>query len=150
MNEVSKAFVNCSLGDYDKSFSFLDSLLKKRKHIVFNAKMGAGKTTFIKEYLKNKFTLSEQELVKNGFSSPSFSILNTYEIKNYKILHYDFYRIEDKEYDLEDDFFEIENSDITFVEWHENIDYKSYFTDLIEIDIEKSGDSTRNIKITID
>ncbi len=148
MNEVLESFLDCALGDYNEVYNFLDSYLQKRKHILFDAKMGAGKTLFVKEYLKQRFNLSEQEILKNGFSSPSFSILNIYEIKGFKVLHYDFYRIEDRCYDLEDDFSEIENSDLIFVEWPQNVDYSSYFIDLIDVKIEKCSDNTRNIKIT--
>lgn len=54
---------------------------------AFYGEMGAGKTTFIKQFCK---TLGVTETV----SSPTYSIVNEYDLPNEKkVFHFDFYRI---------------------------------------------------------
>ncbi|HAR74563.1 tRNA (adenosine(37)-N6)-threonylcarbamoyltransferase complex ATPase subunit type 1 TsaE [Empedobacter falsenii] len=56
------------------------------KLITFEGEMGAGKTTFIKEFVKALGTNDE-------VSSPTFSIVNEYDTDNGKVYHFDFYRL---------------------------------------------------------
>ena len=56
------------------------------KLITFEGEMGAGKTTFIKEFVKALGTNDE-------ISSPTFSIVNEYETDKGKVYHFDFYRL---------------------------------------------------------
>lgn len=57
--------------------------------LAFEGEVGAGKTTFIKEYLKTKYGCTEE------ISSPTFSIVNEYTTQNGQtIYHMDLYRIE--------------------------------------------------------
>ena len=58
-----------------------------RSIIVFlEGELGAGKTTFTKGILKG---LDYQELVK----SPTYNLVEIHETKNYKVFHFDLYRI---------------------------------------------------------
>ncbi|MGU9937586.1 tRNA (adenosine(37)-N6)-threonylcarbamoyltransferase complex ATPase subunit type 1 TsaE [Empedobacter brevis] len=56
------------------------------KLITFEGEMGAGKTTFIKEFVKALGTTDE-------ISSPTFSIVNEYDTERGKVYHFDFYRL---------------------------------------------------------
>lgn len=59
----------------------------KHKVLLFYGEMGAGKTTLIKEIVKQLGSL-------DTISSPTFSLVNEYHtIKDEKIYHFDFYRI---------------------------------------------------------
>ncbi|MDM1550760.1 tRNA (adenosine(37)-N6)-threonylcarbamoyltransferase complex ATPase subunit type 1 TsaE [Empedobacter falsenii] len=58
----------------------------QHKLITFEGEMGAGKTTFIKEFVKALGTNDE-------VSSPTFSIVNEYETDKGKVYHFDFYRL---------------------------------------------------------
>lgn len=81
------------------------------KVFTFNGEMGAGKTTFIKEFCK---TLGS----KDNFSSPSYSIVNEYHSSTGKLFHFDFYRVIDAEelFDLGlEDY--IESGNYCFIEW---------------------------------
>ena len=60
------------------------------KLITFEGEMGAGKTTFIKEFVKVLGTNDE-------VSSPTFSIVNEYDTDNGKVYHFDFYRLNHEE-----------------------------------------------------
>lgn len=57
------------------------------KILLFYGDMGVGKTTLIKEIVK-------QLGVDDTSSSPSFSIVNEYQTSGKPIYHFDFYRIE--------------------------------------------------------
>jgi tRNA threonylcarbamoyladenosine biosynthesis protein TsaE len=56
------------------------------KFFIFEGDMGAGKTTFIKDFCE---ALGVGDLV----SSPTFSIVNEYEGKTGLVYHFDFYRL---------------------------------------------------------
>ncbi|MFI0429151.1 tRNA (adenosine(37)-N6)-threonylcarbamoyltransferase complex ATPase subunit type 1 TsaE [Mariniflexile sp. HMF6888] len=74
----------------------LDTVVKqllkklKTKTILLYGDMGVGKTTLIKNIVKE---LGSHDDV----SSPTFSIVNEYELKNDKIFHFDLYRIKNLE-----------------------------------------------------
>lgn len=57
---------------------------------LFNAPMGSGKTTLIKELAKE---LGVAEMA----SSPTFSIVNEYLGTNDKVYHFDLYRLQNEE-----------------------------------------------------
>ncbi|MFD0988682.1 tRNA (adenosine(37)-N6)-threonylcarbamoyltransferase complex ATPase subunit type 1 TsaE [Mariniflexile jejuense] len=58
----------------------------KTKTILFYGNMGVGKTTLIK-------ALVNEIGSKDEISSPTFSIVNEYELEDDKIFHFDLYRI---------------------------------------------------------
>jgi tRNA threonylcarbamoyladenosine biosynthesis protein TsaE len=74
----------------------LDTVVKqllkklKTKTILLYGDMGVGKTTLIKKLVKELGSHDE-------VSSPTFSIVNEYELKNDKIFHFDLYRIKNLE-----------------------------------------------------
>lgn len=91
----------------------IDSL--QHKIVLFNAPMGAGKTTLIKE-------LSEYIGVNDITSSPTFSIVNEYksETTGERVYHFDLYRINDEEeaYDMGMDEY-LDSNSWCFIEWPE-------------------------------
>ena len=85
-----------------------------KKVITFHAQMGAGKTTFIKELVK--------ELgADDNSSSPTFSLVNEYRTRNGEVVyHFDLYRLNSEEegYDMGlDEYFYSE--EWCFIEWPE-------------------------------
>jgi tRNA threonylcarbamoyladenosine biosynthesis protein TsaE len=85
-----------------------------KKVITFHAQMGAGKTTFIKELVK--------ELgVDDNSSSPTFSLVNEYRTRSGEVVyHFDLYRLNSEEegYDMGlDEYFYSE--EWCFIEWPE-------------------------------
>ncbi|HBK82989.1 MAG TPA: tRNA (adenosine(37)-N6)-threonylcarbamoyltransferase complex ATPase subunit type 1 TsaE [Flavobacterium sp.] len=85
-----------------------------KKIILFEASMGAGKTTLIKALVK--------ELgVKQNTNSPTFSIVNEYRTTDLKpIYHFDLYRLKNEieAYDMGlDEYFY--SDDWCFIEWPE-------------------------------
>jgi tRNA threonylcarbamoyladenosine biosynthesis protein TsaE len=87
-----------------------------KKVITFHATMGAGKTTLIKELVK--------ELgVTGNSSSPTFSLVNEYQTNTGEVIyHFDLYRLENEleAYDMGiDEYFYSDNW--CFIEWPEKI-----------------------------
>lgn len=86
------------------------------KVILFHGEMGAGKTTFIKQFCK---TLG----VTEATSSPTFSLVNEYQTTDHQtVYHFDFYRLKDENEALDmgaDDYFYSGNW--CFIEWAENV-----------------------------
>jgi tRNA threonylcarbamoyladenosine biosynthesis protein TsaE len=80
---------------------------------VFQAPMGAGKTTLIT-------AIGKAMGVQQAMSSPTFSIMNEYEVQGKLIYHMDWYRLENAA-DARQAGVEaaLEEADISFVEWPE-------------------------------
>ena len=101
------------LSVYAKDFI---QIVKNPRIIAFDGEMGIGKTTFINALLK--------ELGVSTFDgSPTFSIINEYQIKNsIKAYHIDCYRIKNQNEILELGLDElIEEPHYFFMEWAEKI-----------------------------
>ena len=100
-------------------------ILKKLKlgDIIFlYGEMGVGKTTFVK-YLINGLQ-KESGLNLTEITSPTFNLLNEYQIQKKKINHYDLFRLKSFE-ELKDlDFFNDSASSITLIEWPQIIKEK--------------------------
>ena len=78
---------------------------------TFDAEMGAGKTTLIKQ-------LCSVLGSKDSFSSPTYSIVNEYDSSEGKLYHFDLYRIKNREELLDLGFEEyISSGNYCFIEW---------------------------------
>ena len=113
------------------------------KTLIFNGEMGVGKTTLIKALVK-------QLGCKDVVNSPTFSIVNEYEINNSDTLiyHFDLYRLNDIEeaynFGIEDYLY---SNHWVIIEWPDVIiDLIPVPHDIIDLFIEDN--STRSIKIT--
>lgn len=95
--------------------SELTNLLAKGSTVFLCGEMGVGKTTFVR-YLINqyqkKFDLSLTEV-----PSPTFNILNEYEIDDFTIKHYDLYRLKSLDEVNNLGIFENEKNSIKLIEW---------------------------------
>ena len=90
-------------------------LLKGGEFVFLYGEMGVGKTTFVK-YFINEFQ-KINNLTQTEITSPTFSLLNEYQVKDIRIKHYDLFRINKSE-DVNDlDIFETDNKLITLIEW---------------------------------
>jgi tRNA threonylcarbamoyladenosine biosynthesis protein TsaE len=110
------------------------------KTLLFYGNMGVGKTTLIKEIVKQ---LGYPHLV----SSPTFSLVNEYETKKGPIYHFDFYRIgnekEALDFGVEEYFY---NNHWNLIEWPEKIS-GLLPTNKNEIFLSQNNDGTRTLKI---
>ena len=89
--------------------------IKGGEFIFLYVEIGVGKTTFVK-YFINEFQ-KLNNLPKTEITSPTFSLLNEYQVKDIRIKHYDLFRINKKEDANSLDIFEKDNKLITLIEW---------------------------------
>ena len=89
--------------------------VKGGEFIFLYGEMGVGKTTFVK-YFINEFQ-KLNNLPQTEITSPTFSLLNEYQLKDIRIKHYDLFRINRKEDIKNLDIFEKDNKLITLIEW---------------------------------
>ena len=89
--------------------------LKGGEFVFLYGEMGVGKTTFVKYFINELQTINN--LPQTEITSPTFSLLNEYQLKDLRIKHYDLFRINRKE-DIQNlDIFEKNNKLITLIEW---------------------------------
>ena len=130
-----------SKNDLKKASEFIIKNCKSNNYL-FKGKVGAGKTTLIKELCLNMN-------VKDNVNSPTFSIINEYltNSSNY-IYHMDLFRLESENEVNDLGIIEyLENDDIVIIEWPEiilnNLNIKH---SLIEIDY--VNENKRKLTIT--
>jgi len=133
--------INYQLKDINLAIDFI---LKNTtsKTLLFNGAMGSGKTTIIKS-LVNRLGSTD------NVSSPTFSIVNEYKLKESTVYHFDFYRIENESEALDigiEDY--ISKNNWCFLEWSEKI------PNLIPINVNYINfkvleDNTRTIELNL-
>ena len=89
--------------------------LKGGEFVFLYGEMGVGKTTFVK-YFINEYQ-KKNNLTQSEITSPTFSLLNEYQVRDIRIKHYDLFRINKKEDINNLDIFEKDNKLITLIEW---------------------------------
>ena len=89
--------------------------LKGGEFVFLYGEMGVGKTTFVKYFINEYQKINN--LTQSEITSPTFSLLNEYQLKNIRIKHYDLFRINRKEDINNLDIFEKDNKLITLIEW---------------------------------
>ena len=121
--------------------SYIRKEFQDKKCIVFDAPMGAGKTTFIK-------ALCKVLEVTDEVTSPTFSIVNEYLCKNgEKIYHFDLYRIKDLDEAMSAGTEEyIYGDTYCFIEWPEVI-YPVLGDNVIEVTIRVTEDGKRIVSL---
>jgi len=101
----------------------LSNYLKGGEIIFLYGEMGVGKTTFVK-YLINNFQ-TQKKLQITEVTSPTFNLLNEYELDNLVIKHYDLFRLKDKSEIENLDLFNNDKNTITLIEWPQLINKKN-------------------------
>ena len=138
---------NIDLSSEKETEELASTFLKKIKpgcFIFLYGEIGVGKTTFIR-YLINQFQkLNKLEITE--VTSPTFNLLNEYQINDFKINHYDLFRLKSTEEIKNLDLFEDNKNTITLVEWPQIIKEKP--KNLIELVFEYGKDhKTRSVQI---
>ena len=122
----------------------INNEIKPGDILFLYGEIGVGKTTFVK-YLINNFQFKFGEKLTE-VTSPTFNIMNEYEVSDLKIKHYDLYRLKSTE-DLKNlNLFEKNDKSILLIEWPEIIKKKP--NSLIELSFGYENDyQNRFIKI---
>ena len=121
--------------------------LKGGEFVFLYGEMGVGKTTFVKYFINEYQKINN--LTQSEITSPTFSLLNEYQVKDIRIKHYDLFRINRKEDINNLDIFEKDNKLITLIEWPQLIDDKQdiKFITLTFNYLNQLNDRTVDIKI---
>ena len=113
--------------------------------IFLHGEMGVGKTTFVK-YLINQFQI-KKKLQTTEITSPTFNLLNEYEVNNLVIKHYDLFRLKDESEIKNLDLFDKNENTITLIEWPELIN-KANFKKTIDLIFNYENElNNRSVKI---
>ncbi len=124
--------------------AFVEKYLQETRVVAFYAKMGVGKTTFIKE-------LCGVLGVTDPINSPTFAIVNEYNTQDGKQLyHFDFYRIKDiheaVDFGAEDYFY---SGNTCLIEWPELVE-PMLPEDVLKVSLELLDNDERVLKIIKD
>jgi len=121
--------------------------LKGGEFVFLYGEMGVGKTTFVKYFINEYQKINN--LTQTEITSPTFSLLNEYQVKDIRIKHYDLFRINKKEDINNLDIFEKDNKLITLIEWPQLIADKQdiKFITLTFNYLNQLNDRTVDIKI---
>ena len=111
-----------SLKDLHKFTNKISEIILPGDYLFLFGEIGVGKTTFARQLI-NVFEL-KNNIKKSEVQSPTFNILFEYELKDFIIKHYDLYRIKNEEEIKNLELFEIEEKNITLIEWPELIKNK--------------------------
>ena len=118
----------------------IKDLINNYTIFLFEGDMGSGKTTLIKQLVKD---IGISENVK----SPTFSLVNEYIENDLIIFHFDLYRI-NTENELDSiGFYEyLDSGKLCFIEWPD-IAIQNIYKDYVLIKISITSDSEREIEI---
>ena len=130
--------------DTKKLANIISKKIKIGDIIYLYGEIGVGKTTFVKYLINNlqkKNNLTVTEVI-----SPTFAILNEYQIKQFKINHFDLFRIKSSKEIENLDLFTDRSSSITLIEWPQKIKKKP--KNLIELKFNYQNDyQKRSVEI---
>ena len=96
--------------------------LNKGDVVYFHGEIGVGKTTFIRHlvnHLQTKNYLNPTEV-----TSPTFNLVNEYDLGIFVIQHYDLYRLKSSDETKNIGLLENQKKIITLMEWPEKINNK--------------------------
>ena len=118
--------------------------LHKGDVAYFHGEIGVGKTTFIRHLINNLQKLNKINLTE--VTSPTFNLLNEYQINEIKINHYDLFRLKSSDEIKNLSLFEDQKEAITLIEWPEMIKKKP--ENLIELIFQYEDDhQKRSVQI---
>ena len=134
-----------------KSLEQLNSLSKKigdkleeSDCIFLIGEIGVGKTTFTRFLINN---LQKKEGTKTtDVLSPTFNLLYEYDLKNYKIMHYDLYRLKEEKELSNLGIFKENQKAIKIIEWPNFIKISKFEKLEIHLDYAKN-ENNRNLRL---
>ena len=119
-----------------KKFS---KILKKNDVALFHGEIGVGKTTFIRHLINNFQANNNLNLTE--VTSPTFNLVNEYDVGIFTIQHYDLYRLANSDEVKNIGLLENPKEILTLIEWPEKIDYK--INDRIDLFFEYGKDMNK-------
>ena len=118
-SEIIDISLEVKTAELAKKFS---KILKKNDIVFFHGEIGVGKTTFIR-YLVNCLQINNH-LNQTEVTSPTFNLVNEYDVGVFVIQHYDLYRLKSSDETKNIGLWENQKEILTLIEWPEKIDNK--------------------------
>jgi tRNA threonylcarbamoyladenosine biosynthesis protein TsaE len=118
-SEIIDISLEVKTAELAKKFS---KILKKGDTVLFHGEIGVGKTTFIRHlinYLQVNNYLKQTEV-----TSPTFNLVNEYDVGIFIIQHYDLYRLTSIDETKNIGLLENQKEILTLIEWPEKINNK--------------------------
>ena len=118
-SEIIDISLEIKIAELAKNFS---KILKKGDIVFFHGEIGVGKTTFIR-HLVNCLQ-ANNHLNQTEVTSPTFNLVNEYDVGVFIIQHYDLYRLTNSYETKNIGLLENQKEILTLIEWPEKIDTK--------------------------
>ena len=118
-SEIIDISLEVKTAELAKNFS---KILKKGDTVFFHGEIGVGKTTFIK-HLVNSLQV-DNHLNLTEVTSPTFNLVNEYDVGIFIIQHYDLYRLKSSNETKNIGLLENQKEVLTLIEWPEKINSK--------------------------
>ena len=118
-SEIIDISLEVKTAELAKKFS---KILKKGDVVFFHGEIGVGKTTFIR-HLVNSLQL-KNHLNPTEVTSPTFNLVNEYDVGMFIIQHYDLYRLTSSDEIKNIGLLEDQKEILTLIEWPEKINNK--------------------------
>jgi tRNA threonylcarbamoyladenosine biosynthesis protein TsaE len=118
-SEIIDISLEVKTAEIAKNFS---KIIKKGDVVFFHGEIGIGKTTFIRHlvnYLQVNNNLNQTEI-----TSPTFNLVNEYDVGVFVIQHYDLYRLTNSDQTKNIGLLENQKETLTLIEWPEKINNK--------------------------
>ena len=118
-SEIIDISLEVKTAELAKIFS---KVVKKGDVVFFHGEIGVGKTTFIRHLvncLQAKNHLNQTEV-----TSPTFNLVNEYDVGVFIIQHYDLYRLTNNDETKNIGLLENQKEILTLIEWPEKINIK--------------------------
>ena len=94
-------------------------ILKKGDVVFFHGEIGVGKTTFIRHLINH--LQANNHLKQTEVTSPTFNLVNEYDVGIFIIQHYDLYRLTSSGETKNIGLLENQKEILTLIEWPEKI-----------------------------
>jgi len=118
-SEIIDISLEVKTAELAKKFS---KILKKGNTVLFHGEIGVGKTTFIR-HLINHLQVNNH-LKQTEVTSPTFNLVNEYDVGIFIIQHYDLFRLTSIDETKNIGLLENQKEILTLIEWPEKINDK--------------------------
>ena len=137
---------NLDISDLSEIGAIFAEHTKKGDLLLLSGKVGAGKTELARQIIKAKAI--KEKLDIEEISSPTFSIIQSYDFQCCKILHIDLYRVNSEVELFELGIPDIFDNQITILEWPEILETKNLVRNIsIEIKETKEVKKTKEARV---